>query len=137
MSICAVYISSVYHISLPIYLSMCLYKCRKRLLRRAKNIKRASSSLSGTCHTRIDCPHAQYFPFAIYAAHQPHKLTQCMSRRHESSTLSLSLSLCVCVCVCFRAHRAKMTDVDTTEEAELSYGDDGSDDDASPHDDMY
>ena len=30
-----------------------------------------------------------------------------------------------------------MTDVDTTEEAELSYGDDGSDDDASPHDDMY
>ena len=116
---------------------MCLYKCRKRLLRRAKNIKRASSSLSGTCHTRIDCPHAQYFPFAIYAAHQPHKLTQCMSRRHESSTLSLSLSLCVCVCVCFRAHRAKMTDVDTTEEAELSYGDDGSDDDASPHDDMY
>merc|ERR1712157_208238 len=37
----------------------------------------------------------------------------------------------------FILERAKMTDVDTTEEAELSYGDDGSDDDASPHDDMY
>ena len=42
------------------------------------------------------------------------------------------------VCVSIFVRRAKMTDEDTTEEAELSYGDDdGSDDDTTNPHDMY